>query len=216
MDEKILNRIKSIIKFDDSKHYKQSGTSNTGFACDPIQLSDHLSVFPKIDFAEVAKMNDKEIENFNQNDYRVTISYILILTLENSGSGIVFRNDKVYHYNGMFWDEVKISEFKPFLREIAILSGAPRLMVMNYKFLEELFKQFISISIFYDSYIDDDNVKINLKNGTLVIDKGGKVTLKPFDKKDFMTYQLSFEYNPLAVSPIFDKYLNQTLPDHRF
>lgn len=55
-------------------------------------------------------------------------------------------------------------------------------------------------------------VLINLKNGTFEITPNG-IKLNPFDRADFMTYQLAFEYNPDATAPLFESYLDKVLPD---
>ncbi|MEM1135729.1 MAG: phage/plasmid primase, P4 family, partial [Bacteroidota bacterium] len=39
--------------------------------------------------------------------------------------------------------------------------------------------------------------------------------LRKFDSKDFLTYQLPFEYSPQAKAPLFQKYLDRVLPDKK-
>ena len=60
---------------------------------------------------------------------------------------------------------------------------------------------------------DSNKVLINLQNGTFEIDPINGTRLRPFDRADFITYQLPFEYNPEAKAPIFEAYLNKVLPD---
>ena len=57
-----------------------------------------------------------------------------------------------------------------------------------------------------------DTVLINLKNGTFEVTPDG-VKLNDFNRADFMTYQLAFDYNPKATAPMFETYLNRVLPD---
>ncbi|MBL0152060.1 MAG: hypothetical protein IPP93_00660 [Chitinophagaceae bacterium] len=47
---------------------------------------------------------------------------------------------------------------------------------------------------------------INLKNGTFEIGPDRQLLRCP-DQKDFITYQLPFEYNPEAEAPLFMTYL---------
>ena len=54
---------------------------------------------------------------------------------------------------------------------------------------------------------------MNLKNGTFEITPQGDTQLRPFERDDFLTYQLPFEYSPQAKAPLFEKYLNRVLPD---
>jgi putative DNA primase/helicase len=60
-----------------------------------------------------------------------------------------------------------------------------------------------------------DKLKLNLKHYlVLTIEISSKGTeLRPFDRSDFITYQLPFEYNPQAKAPLFEAYLNKVLPD---
>ncbi|OGV33881.1 MAG: hypothetical protein A3E88_06210 [Legionellales bacterium RIFCSPHIGHO2_12_FULL_35_11] len=55
-------------------------------------------------------------------------------------------------------------------------------------------------------------VLINLENGTFEITPNG-IQLNPFDRTDFMTYQLAFKYDPKATAPLFESYLDKVLPD---
>ena len=61
---------------------------------------------------------------------------------------------------------------------------------------------------------DPDKVLINLQNGTLEISASEKTTiLREFKAEDFLKYQLTFKYDPLASAPIFENYLQHVLPD---
>ena len=51
-----------------------------------------------------------------------------------------------------------------------------------------------------------------MKNGTFEVSIEG-THLRPFDRSDFLTYQLPFEYNPKAKAPLFEAYINKVLPD---
>jgi putative DNA primase/helicase len=57
-----------------------------------------------------------------------------------------------------------------------------------------------------------ESTLINLLNGTLEI-APNKTLLRPFNANDFLTYQLSFSFNPESKAPIFKNYLNNVLPD---
>jgi putative DNA primase/helicase len=79
-------------------------------------------------------------------------------------------------------------------------------------FQEQLLKQFICSEIYTIKQTDFDKVLINLQNGTFEISIHGN-TLRPFNRNDFLTYQLPFKYNPEAQAPIFMNFLNRVLPD---
>ncbi len=57
-----------------------------------------------------------------------------------------------------------------------------------------------------------DIVLVNLKNGTFEI-APENTRLRPFNRNDFITYQLPFDYDPSAKAPMFEDYLNRVLPD---
>ena len=73
-------------------------------------------------------------------------------------------------------------------------------------------EQFLSTAYLEAKPTMADKVLINLKNGTFEISPNG-AKLRPFDRSDFLTYQLPFEYNPEAKAPLFEAYLNKVLPD---
>jgi putative DNA primase/helicase len=51
-----------------------------------------------------------------------------------------------------------------------------------------------------------------LQNGTFEITPKSR-KLRGFEQKDFITHQLPFEYVPEATAPLFQKYLDEVLPD---
>src|SRR5690606_29008202 len=57
-----------------------------------------------------------------------------------------------------------------------------------------------------------DVVLINLKNGTYEIGNEGH-KIRRFDKNDFLTYQLAFDWNPDSKAPLFTQYLDRVLPE---
>lgn len=54
---------------------------------------------------------------------------------------------------------------------------------------------------------------INLPNGTLTIDREGKTELRKHHREDYLSYCLSYSYDPEADCPQFKAFLNQVLPD---
>jgi len=90
--------------------------------------------------------------------------------------------------------------------------GVAKFSARFYQFREQLFKQFLATAYLPTPESNKDTVLINLQNGTFEISPQG-TKLRPFDRSDFITYQLPFEYNPQAKAPIFEAYLNRVLPD---
>lgn len=175
-------------------------------------LNELLEQFEPLDFQMLANIH--KVENF-----KVQSKHLLVLSIENAlfvaeknHWGLCKNNDFIYLYNGAFWYEIYKETFQKFLGEAAEEMGAPKFEARYYLFREQLYKQFLATAFLPTPESDKDKVLINLKNGTFEISQHG-TKLRPFDRSDFLTYQLPFEYNPQAKAPLFEAYLNRVLPD---
>lgn len=175
-------------------------------------LRQLVNQFNPLDFEALANPGKKE-------DFKLHTKHFLILSIENAlkfaeknNWGLCKNNDFIYLYNGTFWAELDKETFQKFLGAAAEKMGVPKFSARYYQFREQLFKQFLSTAYLPTPVIDKNKVLINLQNGTFEISSHG-TKLRPFDRKDFITYQLPFEYNPGAKAPIFQAYLNKVLPD---
>lgn len=175
-------------------------------------LRQLVGQFKPLKFEELANPNNAE-------DFKIHTKHYLILSIENAlklaennSWGLCKNNDFIYLYNGTFWAELDKETFQKFLGAAAEKMGVPKFSARFYQFKEHLFKQFLSTAYLPTPAIDKNKVLINLQNGTFEISSQG-TKLRPFDRKDFITYQLPFEYNPEAKAPIFQAYLNRVLPD---
>jgi putative DNA primase/helicase len=118
----------------------------------------------------------------------------------------------IYVYNGEFWSKIDEELFKTFLGKVAIKMGNEPYVVLHFEFKNSLLKQFLTDGFIAPPSYASKDILINLQNGTYEISKGtGK--LRDFNPKDFLTYQLPFEYNPVAECNLFKTYLNKVLPD---
>ena len=90
--------------------------------------------------------------------------------------------------------------------------GVPKFSARHYQFREQLLKQFLATEYLPTPKPPKDLVYINLKNGTFEVGPS-VMRLRRFDRKDFLTYQLPFEYVTTAKAPIFQSYLDRVLPD---
>lgn len=161
-----------------------------------------------------AKMIKEELSKL-----KIRNNHYLILSIENllkvaevNDWGLCKNHDFIYLYNGMFWVEIEKESFQKFLGEATEKMGVTRFSARFYKFRDELFKQFLTTAFLPIPESNKEIVLINLKNGTFEITSQGTV-LRDFNRSDFITYQLPFEYDPTAISPLFEKYLNRVLPD---
>lgn len=159
---------------------------------------------------DLKKQLDKQ--KLNTKHYRILTIQNVSKTATKKRWGLCKNHDFIYLYNGTFWAEVDKDEFQKFLGEAAEKMGVRWDNARDYQFREQLFKQFLATEYLPTPENNKDTVMINLKNGTFEISPQG-TKLRPFDRSDFITYQLPFEYNPQAKAPLFEAYLNKVLPD---
>jgi putative DNA primase/helicase len=147
-----------------------------------------------------------------QKHYLVLSIENALLFAEKNRWGLCKNHDFIYLFNGTFWDEIDKETFQKFLGEASEQMGVAKFSARFYQFREQLFKQFLASAYLPTPESNKDTVLINLQNGTFEISPNG-TKLRPFDRSDFITYQLPFEYNPQAEAPLFQAYLNKVLPD---
>jgi putative DNA primase/helicase len=177
------------------------------------EILNHLiRQFDQLDFEVLANPHNSENFKLNTKHYLVLSIENTLLFAEKNRWGLCKNHDFIYLYNGTFWAQIDKETFQKFLGEAAEKMGVAKFSARFYQFREQLFKQFLSTAYLPSPEGNLDKVLINLKNGTFEISPQG-TNLRPFDPSDFITYQLPFEYNPQAKSPIFEAYLNRVLPD---
>jgi putative DNA primase/helicase len=149
----------------------------------------------------------------------VTKNHYVIITVEElitiakiNDWGLCKKNGNIFLYNGAYWIEIDKERFQFFLGEVALKMGVEKFKAKIHTFKTELFKQFMADAFMASPPVKNDEVLINLQNGTFEI-MPAKRGLKEFDQTDFLTHQLSFEFDISATSPQFQKYLDEVLPD---
>ncbi|MCF8272976.1 MAG: DUF5906 domain-containing protein [Flavobacteriaceae bacterium] len=175
-------------------------------------LSKLLKQFSPIDFEKIA--NPGAHDNFRiSNKHFIVISIDNVLIIAKNNNWDLCKNHSfIYLYNGAFWFEIDKEVFKKFLGQASGIMGVPIFDAKHHKFRKELFEQFLATAYLEPAPPCIENVLINLKNGTFEINTKG-TQLRPYNPKDFITYQLPFEYIPKAEAPMFKKYLKEVLPD---
>lgn len=173
-------------------------------------LTELLRKVESVDFLSLAEITKAE-QVTNRHYQVITIEEILRLAEANQW-GLCRRHDFIYLYNGAYWDVLESDELKSFLGKAAETMGVDKFKARHFAFRDQLFKQFIAMGNLPQFVLPKGTVRINLKNGTFIITPEG-VNLQNFDRNNFITYQLPFNYDPLAEAPIFKKYLNEVLPD---
>jgi putative DNA primase/helicase len=204
-------------KFDDLskpetiKNHLQELTKTKATPHDKI-LSQLLEQVDIVDFEALA--NPRSIENFKitQKHYSVlAVQHILEIAAKNKW-GLCKHHDFIFLFNGSYWSEIDKNKFQKFLGDASGKMGVPEFTSKYHKFRKDLLEQFLAVAYLEQSPPSVNNVLINLQNGTFEVNHKG-TQLRPFDRKDFLTYQLPFKYDQNAKAPIFEKYLNKVLPD---
>lgn len=171
------------------------------------QLIDRVT---EVDFAQLAEL--KEGERLKNSQIQVIIIDQLLKLAKNNNWGLCKQHDFLYLFNGEYWSLVEEDELKNFLGNAANKMGLRNVHAQHFNFKDQLCKQFMAAANLPKPELPKDVININLKNGTFQITPEGN-KLNSFNRSDFMTYQLPFEYNPSAKSPLFLAYLNKVLPE---
>lgn len=143
----------------------------------------------------------------------IVIEQLLKIAKENSWS-LCQRQGFYYIFNGIHWQVIEEAELKAFLGKVAEKMGVPKFDSRHYEFKDKLFKQFEASAHLPEPKINDDTVLVNFPNGTAEITSNG-LKLREHREADFLTYVLSFEYDPKATAPRFKKFLDEVLPDKK-
>lgn len=167
----------------------------------------------KSELDELKRVNKKIAACRLNTKHYLILAVEQILSVAKKNRWNVCKNlDFIYVFNGACWKPIDKDEFQKFLGEAAEKMGIPKYDARYFQFREQLFKQFLSTAYLPTPEEDSDQVLINLLNGTFEITPTGN-NLKRFNASDFITYQLPFEYDPAAVAPQWQKFLDRVLPD---
>ena len=220
--ETIINHVEQLIKKTDATPHAEI-LQQLIEQLEPLDFE--LLAFPQVEVLR-KKLQDPNLSNdekkeigkqlekikLNTKHYRILSIRNISKTATKNRWGLCKNHDFIYLYNGTFWAEIDKDEFQKFLGEASEKMGVRWDNAQDYQFREQLFKQFLATEYLPTPESNKDTVLINLLNGTFEINANG-TTLKPFERADFITYQLPFEYNPQAKAPLFEAYLNKVLPD---
>ena len=129
--------------------------------------------------------------------------------------GFAVHNTTPFIFNYSFWSKSNPVEMKDFLGAYATKIGIIMLDAKYFRFKEDLYNQFLSVANWQNTQSDTQALTlINLRNGTLEITPTA-YKLRNFDKKDFLKYQLDFDYEEDPKRDLFDNYLEKVLPDKK-
>jgi putative DNA primase/helicase len=173
-------------------------------------LTAILDTLEEIDFKAVAGLDDEE--KLPQKHLLVLCVNELLSKVKEQNLDLARKDDFIFAFNGAYWKELPEEIIKDFLGKAAKRLSVHALEAQYYEFKDKLYKQFLSSAYFEPIKQRSDVVLINLQNGTFEISKNSQ-TLREFRAKDFLTYQLPFEFDETATCPMFQKYLDEVLPE---
>jgi P4 family phage/plasmid primase-like protien len=173
-------------------------------------LAQLITRITPIDFRKLAELTEAE-KLHNKHFQIIAIEQVLELAKANNW-GICKNYEFIYLFNGEYWSLVDEEELKTFLGSAAEAMGVDKFSARYFNFRDQLYKQFMALANLPKPEQPKNVVHINLKNGTFEITPDG-MCLKPFNRSDFITYQLPFEHCPKATAPLFTAYLNRVLPE---
>jgi putative DNA primase/helicase len=170
-----------------------------------------LDALEPIDFREAAELDDDK-ERLSQKHYIVVTVREVLRVARTLGCGLCRNHDFLYAYNGAFWKLVDREPLSDFLGEAALKLGIDSITSSYHQFRDHLYKQFLAIAHLPKPETADGVCLINLRNGTFEITPT-EFVLRDFQREDFLTYQLGFDYDQNADAPLWQNFLDEVLPD---
>ncbi len=134
-----------------------------------------------------------------------------IIKLAKKNNWHLMHDGKFYIYSGCRWIALEDAELKQLLLMASIRMGYPEIEARDAKFIDLLMSQSVQDGFFSDKKPVKPST-INLNNCTVHLELSG-VSAKPFDHRDFATYQLDFDYDAAAKNELWLKTLEKLLPD---
>lgn len=165
----------------------------------------------RVDFRKYCNLKEAE-SKLQRKHFLVSCIEILLKSVNDNGYSLCRKNNSIYLFNSEFWEIISESNCKDFLGDIALKMGIYKFDAKYHLFKDDLYKQFLSDARLKEAEGNNHSTVINLSNGTFEI-TSQKQILRPFDKSDFLTYQLPFSYNNKANAPRFKRFLNEVLPE---
>ena len=170
-----------------------------------------LNQVQPLDFRKVVGL-DSGTEKLKQKHFLVTVVEEVLALADSNHWGLCRNDGFLYAYNGAYWHEVQSDDLRNFLQKAAERMGVDKYDARHADFAEQLIKQFHSAAYLPAPERSLEEVRVNLVNGTFYV--GADIQeLRPFNSADFLRHQLPFAYDPEAMAPRFQHFLERVLPD---
>lgn len=181
-----------------------------------LDRKNELDTFDTLNREEKAELKkvEQQLSRFRlkENHFLIICVQKILEVAQREKWGLAKNNGFIYSYNGEYWKALEKEALEKFLGKAAEQMGIEKYLARYYLFIEKLLKQFLSTAYLPKPQRESGKILINLKNGTFQI-VGKDRELRPFLRTDFLTYQLPFAFDPEATAPIFQRYLDQVLPE---
>ena len=174
-------------------------------------LAALLNQVQPLDFRKIVGL-ENETEKLKQKHFLVIVIEEVRALAARNHWGLCRNDGFLYAYNGACWQPVPADDVKAFLQEAAERMGVDKYDARHADFAEQLSKQFYSAAYLPAPERSLETVHVNLSNGTFYAGADGQ-QLRPFNPADFLKHQLPFAYDPAAVAPRFQRFLERVLPD---
>jgi putative DNA primase/helicase len=173
-------------------------------------LQEILDALDEVDFKGLAGLKKEDV--LPQKHYVVLCVDELLKKVKEQTFDFARKDDFIFAFNGAYWVQYSRDQIKNFLGKVAKKLGITELEAQHYEFQNKLYLQFLSAAYFEPIKPQGDEVLINFQNATLEITKDSQ-KLREFRAKDFLTYQLPFEFDESKDAPMFRAYLDKVLPE---
>ena len=123
-------------------------------------------------------------------------------------------DQQVNVFSGTHWDRVEQQQWKDFVNLCAEKCGVPESQRMIPSFMKALYEGVaFNLAKNRKQRIPDDEVWMNMANGTLVVCQDGNITLREHRKEDLFFYTLNYVYDSMAECPLWHQFLDRVLPE---
>ena len=174
-------------------------------------LKKIINRIERVNFRKYCKLKE-DGEKLQRKHYLVSCVEILLKSVDENGYSLCRKYNSIYLYNSEYWEILSENNCKDFLGDVALKMGIYKFDAKYHLCKDDLYKQILSYARLKEAESNSRITVVNLNNGTFEI-TSKKQILRPFDKSDFLTYQLPFDYNNEAKAPQFNKFLNEVLPE---
>lgn len=170
----------------------------------PKNWVNTINFIDQLDYARLKEVKSK--------DYAVAKLINEIKSkLKSFDFNLIYFNNRYYIFQDNYWNELRKEKIQIFLRDCCKKYYQNEIKFHTSNFHKQTEESFlIEVKVFVEEH--NDLILLNCKNLTLEFDQK---KFKPRDprKEDYLTYKLQYDYNKDANSPMWDKFLDEMLPN---